>query len=78
MDQFALSIIRQGVALYKRGYSSVVTTIAWGVQKQAAHANGDIPFGDVTEEQYEATLGSLTTEFQGTSLLDLLPDEYPA
>lgn len=68
LDQFAISIIRQGVQLYKRGYTGVISTVKWGVIKQTAFANGDENFDAVTQEQYTAQLDALASEFVGTDI----------
>jgi hypothetical protein len=69
LDPFMISIIRQGVALYKRGYSSAVGAVKWAVVGQTAFANGGEPFEDVTQEQYTAQLDLLANEFTGTDIV---------
>jgi hypothetical protein len=72
LDAFMISLIRQGVALYKRGYKQIQTPTRWAVIGQAAFANGGIPREEVTEEQYYAALDGLASEFVGTPLYDEL------
>lgn len=72
LDAFMISLIRQAVALHKRGYKQIQKPAAWAVVGQAAFAAGGIPREEVTEEQYFAALDALASEFVGTSLYDEL------
>lgn len=76
LDQYAISVIRQGIALHRRGYASAIEAVAWGIRKQASIISDWDDVESVSDAWCLEVLEYLKSEFVGTDLVRALRERF--